>query len=178
MYKLCKGLAVTHLSLASSPFGTCLSLKLSLSHTNVFSLRRRVLQGLLQECHSAKARYLFQQDKCYDVSYDTGDKSLQCGRRVSAMTSRTVPIRVTLVKVAMTHTITFLCTSYCYLMNSQSLCECSTAFNLATRVEVTLIVFYRVSDRRFQAVVDVEVERQRRLRAGHRQHHGARQVSS
>ena len=27
-----------------------------------------------------KARYLFQQDKHYDVSYDTGDKVIQCGR--------------------------------------------------------------------------------------------------
>ncbi len=25
---------------------------------------------------------MFQQDKFYDVSYDTGDKSLQCGRKV------------------------------------------------------------------------------------------------
>ncbi|XP_072173465.1 cysteine sulfinic acid decarboxylase-like [Diadema setosum] len=33
---------------------------------------------------SAKAKYLFQQDKFYDVSYDTGDKSLQCGRKVDA----------------------------------------------------------------------------------------------
>lgn len=27
------------------------------------------------------ADYLFQQDKCYDVKYDTGDKAMQCGRR-------------------------------------------------------------------------------------------------
>lgn len=26
------------------------------------------------------ADYLFQQDKPYDVSYDTGDKAIQCGR--------------------------------------------------------------------------------------------------
>ena len=26
------------------------------------------------------ADYLFQQDKHYDVSYDTGDKVIQCGR--------------------------------------------------------------------------------------------------
>lgn len=26
------------------------------------------------------AEYLFQQDKHYDVSYDTGDKVIQCGR--------------------------------------------------------------------------------------------------
>lgn len=28
------------------------------------------------------ASYLFQQDKHYDLSYDTGDKALQCGRHV------------------------------------------------------------------------------------------------
>ncbi|XP_055305528.1 cysteine sulfinic acid decarboxylase [Sitodiplosis mosellana] len=38
--------------------------------------------GLLTECNSAAATYLFQQDKFYDVSYDTGDKSIQCGRKV------------------------------------------------------------------------------------------------
>jgi glutamate/tyrosine decarboxylase-like PLP-dependent enzyme len=37
--------------------------------------------GLLASCNSTKATYLFQQDKVgYDVSYDTGDKSIQCGR--------------------------------------------------------------------------------------------------
>ena len=28
------------------------------------------------------AGYLFQPDKQYDVSYDTGDKAIQCGRHV------------------------------------------------------------------------------------------------
>lgn len=28
------------------------------------------------------AGYLFQQDKQYDISYDTGDKAIQCGRHV------------------------------------------------------------------------------------------------
>jgi glutamate decarboxylase len=28
------------------------------------------------------ASYLFQQDKHYDVCYDTGDKTIQCGRHV------------------------------------------------------------------------------------------------
>lgn len=37
---------------------------------------------LLHECNSSAAAYLFQQDKFYDVSYDTGDKSIQCGRKV------------------------------------------------------------------------------------------------
>jgi len=40
----------------------------------------RMLQGLLEQCNSLKADYLFQPDKSYDVSYDTGDKSIQCGR--------------------------------------------------------------------------------------------------
>ncbi|XP_048366740.1 acidic amino acid decarboxylase GADL1 [Sphaerodactylus townsendi] len=40
--------------------------------------------GLLKRCYSAKASYLFQQDKFYDVSYDTGDKSIQCSRRADA----------------------------------------------------------------------------------------------
>ncbi|XP_048733038.2 cysteine sulfinic acid decarboxylase-like [Ostrea edulis] len=38
-------------------------------------------KNLLPSCHSANAAYLFQQDKFYDVSYDTGDKSIQCGRK-------------------------------------------------------------------------------------------------
>ncbi|XP_068205119.1 cysteine sulfinic acid decarboxylase-like [Palaemon carinicauda] len=41
-------------------------------------------KGLLHECNSARATYLFQQDKYYDASYDTGDKSIQCGRKVDA----------------------------------------------------------------------------------------------
>lgn len=40
---------------------------------------------ILAEGHSANAKYLFQQDKFYDVSYDTGDKSIQCGRRVDVL---------------------------------------------------------------------------------------------
>ncbi|MEE6466124.1 hypothetical protein FKM82_006847 [Ascaphus truei] len=40
--------------------------------------------GLLERCHSAEATYLFQQDKFYDVRYDTGDKSIQCSRRADA----------------------------------------------------------------------------------------------
>lgn len=42
-------------------------------------------QGLLKQCHSANATYLFQQDKFYDMSYDTGDKSIQCGRKVDCL---------------------------------------------------------------------------------------------
>ncbi|CAN9514030.1 unnamed protein product [Ophioblennius macclurei] len=40
--------------------------------------------NLLQRCYSARASYLFQQDKFYDISYDTGDKSIQCGRKADA----------------------------------------------------------------------------------------------
>jgi hypothetical protein len=39
-------------------------------------------QDIIKECHSANAGYLFQPDKHYDVSFDTGDKSVQCGRKV------------------------------------------------------------------------------------------------
>lgn len=37
--------------------------------------------GLLQKVHSANAAYLFQKDKL-NVHLDTGDKSIQCGRKV------------------------------------------------------------------------------------------------
>jgi len=36
--------------------------------------------GLLFQCNQMSADYLFQQDKPYDVSYDPGDKAIQCGR--------------------------------------------------------------------------------------------------
>ncbi|KAK1902532.1 Glutamate decarboxylase 1 [Dissostichus eleginoides] len=39
-------------------------------------------RGLLQGCNSMCAGYLFQPDKQYDTSYDTGDKAIQCGRHV------------------------------------------------------------------------------------------------
>ncbi|XP_015524065.1 cysteine sulfinic acid decarboxylase [Neodiprion pinetum] len=38
-------------------------------------------ENLLQAAHSANATYLFQKDKFYDTSYDSGDKHIQCGRR-------------------------------------------------------------------------------------------------
>nr|BAL22277.1 cysteine sulfinate decarboxylase [Anguilla japonica] len=41
--------------------------------------------NLLKRCHCANATYLFQQDKFYDVSLDTGDKSVQCGRKVDCL---------------------------------------------------------------------------------------------
>lgn len=41
-------------------------------------------KDLLPHCNSTEAKYLFQQDKFYDVSYDTGNKSVQCGRKIDA----------------------------------------------------------------------------------------------
>ena len=49
--------------------------------TSVFVTRHN---RVLHEANSASASYLFQQDKFYDVSYDTGDKSVQCGRKTDA----------------------------------------------------------------------------------------------
>lgn len=37
-------------------------------------------KNLLMSCNQMCADYLFQQDKQYDVSFDTGDKVIQCGR--------------------------------------------------------------------------------------------------
>ncbi|XP_072510894.1 cysteine sulfinic acid decarboxylase isoform X1 [Notamacropus eugenii] len=45
----------------------------------------RDTSNLLKQCHGAQATYLFQQDKFYDVSLDTGDKAIQCGRRVDCL---------------------------------------------------------------------------------------------
>lgn len=42
-------------------------------------------KGMLEDCNRYKAEYLFQQDKFYDMSYDIGDKTVQCGRKVDAM---------------------------------------------------------------------------------------------
>ncbi|XP_053873569.1 glutamate decarboxylase 1-like [Malaclemys terrapin pileata] len=39
-------------------------------------------KGLLQACNQMCAGYLFQPDKQYDTTYDTGDKTIQCGRHV------------------------------------------------------------------------------------------------
>ncbi|KAL0818942.1 hypothetical protein ABMA28_008241 [Loxostege sticticalis] len=48
---------------------------------SVFVVREK---GLLHSSNAAAAQYLFHQDKFYDVSYDTGDKSVQCGRKIDA----------------------------------------------------------------------------------------------
>lgn len=42
-------------------------------------------EGILSECHSESASYLFQKDKFYDTKYDTGDKHIQCGRRADVL---------------------------------------------------------------------------------------------
>ncbi|XP_046645873.1 cysteine sulfinic acid decarboxylase-like [Daphnia pulicaria] len=41
-------------------------------------------KDILNRCNSASATCLFQTDKFYDVRYDIGDKSVQCGRKVDA----------------------------------------------------------------------------------------------
>ena len=40
---------------------------------------------ILFESTSLKAEYIFQNDKYYDSSYDSGDKSIQCGRKVDSL---------------------------------------------------------------------------------------------
>ncbi|CAG2171825.1 unnamed protein product [Oppiella nova] len=37
--------------------------------------------SILCETNSLRAEYIFQSDKYYDASYDSGDKSIQCGRK-------------------------------------------------------------------------------------------------
>ncbi|XP_061470736.1 cysteine sulfinic acid decarboxylase isoform X1 [Rhineura floridana] len=41
--------------------------------------------GLLQRCHCARATYLFQTDKFYNMAYDRGDQTIQCGRKVDCL---------------------------------------------------------------------------------------------
>lgn len=40
--------------------------------------------GLMQQVNSANAKYLFQKDKL-NIEHDTGDKSIQCGRKVDVL---------------------------------------------------------------------------------------------
>ncbi|XP_045766218.1 cysteine sulfinic acid decarboxylase [Maniola jurtina] len=42
-------------------------------------------KNVLKAAHSSDAQYLFQKDKFYDTSYDTGDKHIQCGRRADVL---------------------------------------------------------------------------------------------
>uniref|UniRef100_A0A8C2QY25 Glutamate decarboxylase 1 n=1 Tax=Capra hircus TaxID=9925 RepID=A0A8C2QY25_CAPHI len=39
-------------------------------------------KGLLGACNQMQAEYLFQPDKVYNINFDTGDKTVQCGRHV------------------------------------------------------------------------------------------------
>jgi hypothetical protein len=39
------------------------------------SANNDVVKGLLISCNQMSADYLFQTDKCYDVTFDTGDKA-------------------------------------------------------------------------------------------------------
>ena len=39
----------------------------------------------MKQANCANANYIFQQDKFYDIQYDTGDKSVQCGRKPDAV---------------------------------------------------------------------------------------------
>uniref|UniRef100_A0A0N5BPD4 Glutamate decarboxylase 1 n=1 Tax=Strongyloides papillosus TaxID=174720 RepID=A0A0N5BPD4_STREA len=50
----------------------------SLLQCSSFFVRQK---GLLLKTNQMSANYLYQQDKPYDVNYDTGDRSFQCGRR-------------------------------------------------------------------------------------------------
>uniref|UniRef100_A0A4W2DRT7 Glutamate decarboxylase 1 n=1 Tax=Bos indicus x Bos taurus TaxID=30522 RepID=A0A4W2DRT7_BOBOX len=40
------------------------------------------VDGLLGACNQMQAEYLFQPDKVYNINFDTGDKTIQCGRHV------------------------------------------------------------------------------------------------
>lgn len=42
-------------------------------------------KGLLQGCNGFNAEYLFQNDKYYDIRYDVGDESIQCGRKAESL---------------------------------------------------------------------------------------------
>ena len=48
--------------------------------TRVYIYLASLFKGLLNDCNSMSAEYLFQKDKHYDIEYDTGDKVIQCGR--------------------------------------------------------------------------------------------------
>ncbi|XP_060077568.1 cysteine sulfinic acid decarboxylase-like, partial [Ylistrum balloti] len=54
----------------------------ALNQCSVFLTRHK---DMLTKSHSTGAEYLFQPDKCYDVTFDTGDKSVQCGRKVDVL---------------------------------------------------------------------------------------------
>ncbi|XP_052075938.1 glutamate decarboxylase 2-like [Mytilus californianus] len=43
-------------------------------------LKEKIIIGVLLDVNQTGATYLYHKDKHYDTSFDTGDKSLQCGR--------------------------------------------------------------------------------------------------
>ena len=47
-----------------------------------FPLSKGLQEDMMTRCMAAQAEYLFQKDKFYDTSFDTGDKTIQAGRRV------------------------------------------------------------------------------------------------
>ena len=47
---------------------------------NIINKNDPLFQGELLAANALCADYLYQTDKFYDVSYDTGDRSIQCGR--------------------------------------------------------------------------------------------------
>ncbi|KAL7991643.1 hypothetical protein Chor_015899 [Crotalus horridus] len=57
-------------------------LLMSRKHRHKLNGIESFLLGILQGCNQMCAGYLFQQDKQYDITYDTGDKAIQCGRHV------------------------------------------------------------------------------------------------
>nr|KAF6373354.1 cysteine sulfinic acid decarboxylase [Pipistrellus kuhlii] len=59
--------------------------KLLVAGLQCSALLLRDTTNLLKRCHGSQASYLFQQDKFYDVALDTGDKVVQCGRRVDCL---------------------------------------------------------------------------------------------
>lgn len=62
-----------------------ISCRVKVSSNVTITCHALISQGLLKQCHCAKATYLFQQDKFYDVNLDIGDKSLQCSRKVDCL---------------------------------------------------------------------------------------------
>uniref|UniRef100_A0A8C1WYD0 Cysteine sulfinic acid decarboxylase n=1 Tax=Cyprinus carpio TaxID=7962 RepID=A0A8C1WYD0_CYPCA len=74
----------TDVSAALLPYVTSLCNR---ANSVTWNPHKMLLTGLQCSCfaHYANATYLFQQDKFYDTSLDTGDKSIQCGRKVDCL---------------------------------------------------------------------------------------------
>lgn len=78
----CSALLVREEVTVSASFDHVLHFAVPVPRGDSKNLLDLTLQGLMQSCNQMHACYLFQQDKHYDLSYDTGDKALQCGRHV------------------------------------------------------------------------------------------------